>query len=242
MKDNVKHVVCLSGGKDSAYLLIWLLEHGYPVDEVVHARVYATTDLPADYPEMEKYFERLEAYTGKRITFLRKNISFEEQFYRTINEGKNKGKIYGFPYTIGAWCQSRLKANLLNQYCAESPVSVIRYIGITAGEDVRYARLDRNCRAPLFEHGITGEDCLRELRIRGLENPLYKKFKRLGCFFCPKQPLDSLRILYHDYPDLWRKLLEWDKDSPVLFKPDWTVQELDYRFQLEDFNMEKEGA
>jgi len=48
-------------------------------------------------------------------------------------------------------------------------------------------------------------------------NPLYFKFKRLGCWCCPKQPIEALRILFEDYPKLWEKLKEYEKTSP--FRP-----------------------
>lgn len=234
MERRKKHIVCLSGGKESSYLLIWLLENGYPVDECIHAVVLATEEMSAEYPQMEEYFDRLQDYTGVPIRRIVKNVSFEKQFYARYENGKKKGQIYGFPYTIGAWCQDRLKAKLLDSYFSEQKEDVIYYVGISAGEEVRYNRLSKHCRAPLYENGIYGEDCLRELRLRGLENPLYQKFKRLGCWFCPKQGLDSLRKLYHYYPDLWQLLLKWDADSPVPFKPSMTVADLDYRFRLED--------
>lgn len=40
--------------------------------------------------------------------------TYEKQFYRYFNEGRNKGRIYGFPYTLGAWCNERLKVSALS--------------------------------------------------------------------------------------------------------------------------------
>lgn len=44
-----------------------------------------------------------------------KKLTYEIQFYEWINTGKNKNRIYGFPYTLGAWCNSRLKVNALSR-------------------------------------------------------------------------------------------------------------------------------
>ena len=64
-----------------------------------------------------------------------------------------------------------------------------------------------NIVAPLAEWGMTEKNCIAYLEKRNLMNPLYQKFKRLGCFFCPKQPLNSLRIVRQDYPSLWQMML-----------------------------------
>lgn len=241
MEKKIKYVACLSGGQDSAYMLIWLLEHGYPIDAVIHVNVMATDDLSADFPEVETYLEQLSIYTGFPITYLYKGgVTFERMFYNQLKKGKKKGEIYGFPYTLGAWCQSRLKQQVLDRYFAELGPNHVRYVGITAEEPIRYERLSPNCCAPLYENGITSRTCADELRLRGLQNPLYEKFARQGCWFCPKQSLDSLRVLRRDYPDYWKMLLKWDADSPVTFKPEYTVAELDLRFREEELLREEE--
>jgi len=56
-------------------------------------------------------------------------------------------------------------------------------------------------------------DCIEYLKERNLENPLYQKFSRLGCWLCPKQSKKSLIVLKNDYPKLWVKLLELNKIS-----------------------------
>lgn len=110
----------------------------------------------------------------------------------------------------------------------------IRYLGLAADEPKRIARLEPVCRAPLAEWGMTERDCVDFLEKREMMNPLYRKFKRLGCWFCVKQGLDSLRVLRRDYPEYWAMLLAWDKKSPRTFKPNCTVADLEHRFSLED--------
>lgn len=52
------------------------------------------------------------------------------------------------------------------------------------------------------------------------------------------QGIDQLRLLRKTYPDLWKLLLKWDKDSPTTFKADGhTVRDYDLRFQAEDLGL-----
>lgn len=41
--------------------------------------------------------------------------SYEYFFYNQFDSDKRRGEIYGFPMSIGAWCNSRLKVNLFNR-------------------------------------------------------------------------------------------------------------------------------
>jgi hypothetical protein len=50
--------------------------------------------------------------------------------------------------------------------------------------------------------------------------------------------IDQLRILRKEYPDLWKLLMKWDRDSPVSFHADGhTVHDFDLRFQAEDLDL-----
>lgn len=51
------------------------------------------------------------------------------------------------------------------------------------------------------------------LNSKGLFNPLYVNFDRLGCFLCQKQGRKSLFVLWKNYPELWKKMLWWDKET-----------------------------
>ena len=118
----------------------------------------------------------------------------------------------------------------------------ISYIGIAYDEPKRFGRLAINERAPLYDWQMTEKDCLQYTKEKGLYNPLYDKFKRLGCWFCVKQGLDSLRILRHDYPEYWKMMLDWQKDSEVKFKPNYTIQQLEERFMQEDLIYEQKAS
>ena len=229
----MKHIVSYSGGKDSTAMLVRMIETGMPIDDIVFINVMATPDMGAEFPEMYEYLKKVERYIQRKITIVPSVISFDEGFHQKYLTGKRTGCIYGYPLTVGAWCNDRLKLRAINRHY-KSYGDHIRYIGLAADEPKRLARMRPNCRAPLAEWGMTEKNCIAYLEKRNLMNPLYQKFKRLGCFFCPKQPLNSLRIVRQDYPSLWQMMLDWDKESPRTFRPDGTLHDYDRRFAAEE--------
>lgn len=240
----MKHIVSFSGGKDSTAMLVRMIEEGMPIDAIVFIKVMATPTLGAELPEMYEYIARVERYIGRKITAVPSVLSFDEVFHRAYQSGQRAGAIYGFPFTIGAWCNDRLKLRTIQQHY-KTYGEHIRYLGIAADEPKRLKKLSPNCRAPLADWEMTEQDCIDFLQKRDLVNPLYQKFRRLGCWFCVKQNLDSLRTLRRDYPAYWEMLMRWDDESPRTFKPRCTVHELDRRFGDEDAaesSVEKKAA
>lgn len=229
----VKHIVSWSGGKDSSAMLIRMVEEDMPIDDIVFIEVMATPMLSGEFPEMHEYIHRMERYIGRRITVVQSPLDFDTVFHRVYQSGQRAGKIYGFPLTCGAWCNDRLKLRTIRQHY-KTYGEHIRYLGLAADEPKRLARLEACCRSPLAEWSMTEQDCIDFLEKREMLNPLYRKFKRLGCWFCVKQSLPSLRVLHRDYPEYWSMLMAWDKESPRTFKPKTTVAELDQRFQFEE--------
>ncbi len=226
-------------------MLLKMIENNMQIDEIVYCNIMATPTIGAEYPEMYEYLDKVDKYLiktiGKKITRLESPISFEKQFYTVKQRGKYEGKIYGFPWNLGAWCNSKLKVQTLDQYLKKQG-EYISYIGIAYDEPKRFGRLAINERAPLYDWQMTEKDCLQYTKEKGLYNPLYDKFKRLGCWFCVKQGLDSLRILRHDYPEYWKMMLDWQKDSEVKFKPNYTIQQLEERFMQEDLIYEQKAS
>ncbi len=114
-----------------------------------------------------------------------------------------------------------------------------RYVGIAAMSSI--ASLDRvRNRAddhvhPLVDWGMTEADCLAYCYERGYDwGGLYERFRRVSCWCCPLQSLPELRALRKHYPDLWQKLREWDEKTWRKFRRDYSVEELDIRFDFED--------
>ena len=228
----VKHIASISFGKDSLAMLAKIKENGMPLDSVVYVEPMFDENTSAEYPEMvdfiQKAEERLLYMYGVKVDHIRSDKTFCEVFYQVKVKGKHVGTIYGFPMTSWSWCNDRLKQRAFRQYFKEAGEHV-RYIGLAADETRRLKRLADNARAPLAELGITESQAMSICRERGLLSPLYddERIKRIGCWFCPKQNIKSLAWMKRMHPDLWAKMLEMQDESPVLFKPNESLFDID---------------
>lgn len=111
------------------------------------------------------------------------------------------------------------------------------FIGIAADKKDRAFREDYQndniYRLPLIDWGMTEDNCIKFLKDGKLHNPLYDVFKRLGCWLYPKQSIGSLKSLYSDYPELWERLKDYEKDSPTGFKINNSLLEFEKGFKTE---------
>lgn len=231
-----EYVLSLSYGKDSLACLGAIEKLGLPLDRIVHAEVWATDTIHADFPGMVEFKKKADEIILRRygieVEHFRAGVTYEEQFYK-IRHNKRLGKecIYGFPIMKGAWCNSKLKMAAL-QKCKTKGV---QYIGIAYDEPNRFHVLTENKRSPLVEAGWTEEMCRKWCEQNDLLSPIYSTSSRGGCWFCHNQGVGQLRLLRKIHPELWQLLLKWDKDSPTPFKPDGhTVNDYEKRFCLED--------
>lgn len=229
------NTLCISYGKDSLASLGAIKHLGWKLDRIVHVEVWATDTIPADLPPMVEFKAKADEIIKKRfgieVEHIRADVTYEECFYRIIEEGKNKGRIYGFPYQRGAWCNSRLKMSAINKVHIDG----VEYIGIAEDEPKRFKVLRENKLSPLKEIGWDEDLCGLWCQYSELLSPTYCDGCRNGCWFCHNQPLEQLRFLRKKYPHLWALLLKWDNDSPTTFKANGrTVHDYEERFRLED--------
>jgi 3'-phosphoadenosine 5'-phosphosulfate sulfotransferase (PAPS reductase)/FAD synthetase len=138
---------------------------------------------------------------------------------------------------VGQACSYRrdLKISPLRKACG-SGNNV--FIGIAADESHRsrakqYAEGDNNYFFPLVDWGVTEVECMQYLKDRGLYNSLYDYFDRIGCWWCPKQPIPSLRSLYWHFPEKWQHLRRLEAIHGKPFKHMYPVYELEPRFIAE---------
>ena len=156
----------------------------------------------------------------------------QETQRRVLSSGSRSSKARGVPATSNAgFSRSSLAQG--------AGTNIVQYLGIAADEPERIQRHDKpGFKMPLVEIGWTEADCRKWCEERGLLSPIYTTATRGGCWFCHNQGIDQLRILRKEYPDLWKLLMKWDRDSPVSFHADGhTVHDFDLRFQAEDLDL-----
>ncbi len=120
----VRHVLGISGGKDSAALAIYL-KNQYPDLDID----YYTCDTGKELDETYQLIDNLEVYLGKKITKLRAGEnSPEDPFDHYL-------KMYGgfLPSSMARWCTKKLKLEPFEQYVGNDPV--VSYVGIRGDED-----------------------------------------------------------------------------------------------------------
>lgn len=234
----MKYVASLSFGKDSMAMLIKIKELGLPLDEVIYVDIMFDDDTSGETPEMASFITKAEKILKEKfnveVTHLR-GVTFKEQFYKIKQRGKHIGDNYGFPYTIGAWCNDRLKMQPIKEYMRKQKEQIIQYVGIAYDEPERYERLNHETHiTPLYDLKITEKEAMEICEKYDLLSPIYKTSFRGGCWFCPKQRLSQLKWLYQEHNDLWNILRDMEKDSFNTFKPNTTLKDLEERFKNEE--------
>lgn len=193
MTADPRHIVSLSGGKDSTALAVFMKKQ-YP-DLPVE---YVFCDTGEELKETYAYLEKVETYLGKPIARLKADLKWDqflEHFSGYLPSPRNR------------WCTVKLKIIPFEKFVGESPV--VSYIGIRADENREgYISSKPNIQAryPFKEHGITKDDVHRLLAESGLGLPDYYKWRsRSGCYFCFFQRRYEWLGLKERHPDLFEK-------------------------------------
>lgn len=125
--EKVRHVLGISGGKDSAALAIYM-SGLYPDMDVD----YYTSDTGRELDETYKLIDRLESRMGKKIKSLDavdlSNVADESPFDHFLS-------MYGgyLPSSTSRWCTKKLKLDPFEAYIGDEPT--ISYVGIRGDED-----------------------------------------------------------------------------------------------------------
>jgi hypothetical protein len=193
----MRHILSLSGGKDSTALAIFMRDR-------IPQMEYVFCDTQKELPETYEYLDRLEAYLGKPIVRLNAQRGFDHWL-----------QIYGgyLPSSRMRWCTKMLKIKPFEEFVGDEPVK--SYIGIRADENREgYISTKPNIQPvyPFKEFGMVETDVLRILETSGLGLPKYYEWRtRSGCYFCFFQRKAEWAGLLERHPDLFEKAKKYEK-------------------------------
>ena len=125
--NNVKHVLGLSGGKDSSALAIFMRDN-YPELDIE----YFFTDTGEELEEVYEYLNMLEGYLGKSINYLdpERDFKFWMKQYNNF-----------LPSAQQRWCTVRLKLMPFERWVQneflDNGYSVKSYVAIRSDESFR---------------------------------------------------------------------------------------------------------
>lgn len=211
-----------------------MIEKGIQVDEIIFC------DTTVEFPEMYEHIKKVENYIQMPITILKPHNTYQYMMFEYEKQkGKYKGqKSYDWAGVRSRWCTRYFKQDLMRKYIKSKYKNekTTEFIGIAVDEVKRLEKnkFKNNLRYPLAEWGITEEMALNYCYSKGFDwNGLYKKFNRVSCWCCPLQSLKELRVLYKDFPELWKILKKWDSKTRRKFRADYSVKELEIKFDKE---------
>jgi 3'-phosphoadenosine 5'-phosphosulfate sulfotransferase (PAPS reductase)/FAD synthetase len=198
-----RHILGLSGGKDSTALALFMRDK-------VPEMEYVFCDTGSELDETIDYLNQVEAYLGKKIIRLNPRANFDHWL-----------EVFGgyLPAPNMRWCTKMLKLKPFEEYVGDG--EVISYVGIRADEDrVGYISTKENIKAvfPFKDYGIDYAGVMKILTESGIGLPPYLNWGRThsGCYFCFFQkPIEWVRLL-ETHPDQFDKAQAYEKinDDP----------------------------
>jgi len=193
----VRHILSLSGGKDSAALAVFMRDRAEEMEYIFH-------DTEKELPETYEYLSRLEAYLGKRISRTRPDYSFDKWL-----------DVFGgmIPSNHRRWCTKLLKLKPFESYVGDDPV--INYVGLRADEPREgFVSKKDNIQTvfPFRQAGLGLEDIVRILEESGLGMPTFTTWGRTrsGCYFCFYQQKIEWVRLKEAHPDLFEQAKQYE--------------------------------
>ncbi|BAV07716.1 Phosphoadenosine phosphosulfate reductase family protein [Filimonas lacunae] len=150
----VRHVLGISGGKDSAALAVYI-KSKYPALDIE----FYSCDTGKELEETYQLINNLEVYLGIKIKLLQAaGNSSEDPFDHFL-------KMYGgfLPSSNSRWCTKKLKLEPFEKYVGTDPV--VSYVGIRGDEDREgYISTKKNIQSIFpFRKNIWSEDVIAKV-------------------------------------------------------------------------------
>lgn len=194
--DNTRHILALSGGKDSAALAIYLKDK-------IPGLEYVFLDTGHELPETYEFLGRMRAILGIEIKILKPKRDFD--FWLRIFKGC-------LPSPQNRWCTRQLKLIPYEHYIGDDRTQ--SYIALRADEDrVGYISHKPNVvpMYPFIEDDLIKRDILQILDESGLGLPGYYSWRsRSGCYFCFFQRRREWVGLFTHHRNLFERACEYE--------------------------------
>ncbi len=196
-----RHILALSGGKDSTALAIYMRGK-------VPEMEYVFCDTEKELKETYDYLDKLEVFLGKPIMRLKHAGMGFDDLLKIRN---------GFlPSPQVRWCTEYLKIKPYEDYVGDDPVT--SYVGIRADELHRKGYISTKpnivARFPFIEDGLVHADIMRILENSGLGLPEYYRWRsRSGCFFCFYQQRREWIGLLETHPELFDEAKRYERED-----------------------------
>ena len=205
-KKKTRHILGISGGKDSAALAIHLRDK---VDNME----YVFCDTGKELKETYEFVDKLEAYLNAHVIRLPKELPgySDELDFDTYTE------LYGgfLPSAANRWCTKKLKLEPFEKFIGDD--DVVNYVGIRADENrVGYISTKGNVKTvfPFIEDNIDKDGVFKILENAGVGIPSYYDWRsRSGCYFCFYQSKTEWKGLKERHPDLFEEAKKYEKDD-----------------------------
>ena len=203
-KRKEKHILALSGGKDSAALAVFMKEK-YPKIPLE----YIFIDSGCELPETYEYLDRIQAILNINIIKIKpkKNFDYWLKYFGGV-----------LPSPNNRWCTRLLKLLPYNSWLKVnySNILIKSYIGIRVDEERKgYISKDDNLVPvyPFIEDSLSLDDIFYILKNVGLGLPSYYSWRqRSGCYFCFFQRDSEWRGLRIKHPDLFKKACHYEEE------------------------------
>ncbi|PIL18374.1 hypothetical protein P775_19830 [Puniceibacterium antarcticum] len=204
---NERHILGISGGRDSAALAVYMRQNHPDID-----MEYFFTDTGKELPEVYDFLNRLEGFLGKRINRLNPDRDFD--FWLAE---------YGhfLPSAKTRWCTRQLKLRPLNLWLRddlEKGVVVHSYVAIRADEPNRSGYKSQHpnmlVRFPLRDAGIDKAGVVGLLKDTDIGEPEYYRWRsRSGCTFCFfQQKIEWVRLM-EEHPEAFEEARAYEKTA-----------------------------